>query len=1059
MLTLLGRYLSYEDRYQKHPFIKDLHMATCNFAQLHCLTNFSFLRSASHPHELVEEAVRLGYSALAITDECSLAGIVKAHVAAQEHGLPLIVGSEFTLINGCRLVALVTDKHAYRELSGFITLARRRATKGNYEAHLSDLRFRLQHCLIIWRPEFSHDPDIQKRYQAQGKELARAFKKRLWLGVDHRYNAGEQQAFTFWQNLSSNLSVPLVATGSVFMHREKQKPLQDILTAIRLNRPVQQLGTQLQANAEAYLKPLDKLQRLYAEPLLRETAVIAERCHFSMTELYYQYPEEVVPPNMTASDHLRQLVAEGAAKRWPQGVPKKMQVTINKELLLIEEMAYEYYFLTVHDIVNFARRQSILCQGRGSAANSVVCYCLFITEIKPDKIKLLFERFISKERDEPPDIDVDFEHERREEVIQYIYQKYGRERAALAATVITYRSRSAVRDVGKALGFEQDLINMLTGTMSWWDSSSDLRQRIEQQKSQAGSQQKREMDLFFRLVEQILGFPRHLSQHVGGFVITQDKVSDIVPLENAAMADRTIIQWDKEDLEAMGLMKVDVLALGMLTALRKALALVNQYKPEIVGLPDIPREDPATYEMLCHADSVGVFQVESRAQMSMLPRLKPRRFYDLVIQVAIVRPGPIQGDMVHPYLRRRDGLEPVTYPNTAIESVLERTLGIPIFQEQAISLAMVAAGFNGGEADQLRRAMASWGKNGRLLQFHEKFIQGMHNNGYDADFSERLFEQIKGFGGYGFPESHSASFALLCYFSSWLKCHHPAAFYTALLNSQPMGFYSPSQLVQDARRHKISILPVCVNHSYWESSLVLKSNGDHAIQLGFNRLKSLAQHTAEIIVAARAQAPFKSLVDFAHRTGLTKSDIQVLAAADALPALSGHRHQAHWDAAAIESAAPLLDDHFSNDQLTTPPPSTEQEVIADYHSVGLSLRPHPMALLRHKSPFDKCKTYAELPSLGNGRFVRVAGLVTGRQRPGTNKNTVFVTLEDETGNINVVVWQATQEQFRRELLTSKLLLIKGRLEMKDEVIHVIAGRLYDHSGELENLALKSRDFR
>ncbi len=1029
------------------------------FAQLHCLTNYSFLCSASHPHELVYEAAHLGYRALAITDECSLAGIVKAHVAAQECGIHLIIGSEFVLSNGCRIVALVTNKDAYRELSGFITLARRRAEKGSYEAHLSDLRFRLQHCLIIWRPQFSADAKCQQKHEAHGRELSRAFKNRLWLGVDHRYQAGEQQAFAQWQQLSQQFSIPLVACGTVLMHQEKRKPLHDVLTAIKLNTPVQQLGTQLEANAESYLKPLIELQQLYATPLLQETFAIAKRCQFSMTELYYQYPEEVVPSNLTASEYLHQLVHEGAQKRWPDGVPQKIETTISKELQLIEEMAYEYYFLTVYDIVNFARSQNILCQGRGSAANSIVCYCLFITEINPQKISALFERFISKERDEPPDIDVDFEHTRREEVIQYIYRKYGRERAALAATVITYRARSALRDVGKALGLTQDFINSLSSTLGWWERTSDLQERIkEYQPGADGADDRKTLKLFIRLIEQVIGFPRHLSQHVGGFVITQDKISDLVPLENAAMAERTIIQWDKDDLEAMHLMKVDVLALGMLTALRKALTLIRSYAPAMHSIADIPEEDAATYAMLSKADSVGVFQVESRAQMSMLPRLKPACFYDLVVQVAIVRPGPIQGDMVHPYLLRRNGQQPVTYPNNAIKSVLHRTLGIPIFQEQAIKLAMVAAGFSGGEADALRRAMASWGKNSRLMEFEAKFIHGMLENGYSQDFAERLFEQIKGFGGYGFPESHSASFALLCYASSWIKCHHPAAFYTALLNSQPMGFYSPSQLIQDARRHHITILPVCVNHSEWESTLVIRESGNHAIQLGFSRVKSLPQSSAEKIVTARTEKSFTSLTDLSRRTNLSKSDIQILAAADALSAISGHRHQAHWDAAAVEPAKPLLNDAPTDEPLAMPAPSAADNIFADYQTTGLSLRQHPMTLLRHEQPFSRCKTYAQLQTMSNGRFVRIAGLVTGRQRPGTANETVFVTLEDETGNINVIVWKSTQDQFRRELLTSRLLLVKGRLEIKDEVVHVIAGQLQDCSERLNNLAVKSRDF-
>ncbi|HET9679892.1 MAG TPA: error-prone DNA polymerase, partial [Gammaproteobacteria bacterium] len=846
------------------------------FVQLQCLTNYSFLRSASHPHELVEEAARLGYQALAVTDECSLAGIVKAHAAARKADIHLIIGSEFVLSNGCRIVALVTDKAAYRELSGFITLARRRAGKGSYVAHLSDLRFRLQNCLIIWRPEFSADREQQQQYEAHARTLSRAFKNRLWLGVDHRYQAGEQQAFALWQQLSQQLSIPLVACSTVLMHQEKRKPLHDVLTAIRLNTPVQQLGTCLEANSEAYLKPLTELQQLYAAPLLNETRTIAARCRFSMTELYYQYPEEVVPKNMTASGYLQQLVDEGAQKRWPRGVPKKIQATIDKELLLIKEMAYEYYFLTVYDIVNFARSQNILCQGRGSAANSIVCYCLFITEINPEKISALFERFISKERDEPPDIDVDFEHSRREEVIQYIYRKYGRERAALAATVITYRTRSALRDVGKALGLTADFITNLSATLGWWESISELQQRIEAYKpGTENANDKKTLQLFIRLLKQIIGFPRHLSQHVGGFVITQDKISDLVPLENAAMAERTIIQWDKEDLETMHLMKVDVLALGMLTALRKALALVNHYNPRTATLADIPQEDRATYDMLSNADSVGVFQIESRAQMSMLPRLKPTCFYDLVVQIAIVRPGPIQGDMVHPYLRRRAHPEEVDYPSPApphdpdeLRHVLKRTLGVPLFQEQAMKIAIVAADFTPEQANGLRKAMATFRHAGTIHTFEEMMVEGMVRRGYERDFAERCFAQIKGFGEYGFPESHAASFAKLVYASAWIKHHHPAAFACGLLNSQPMGFYAPAQIVRDAQENGgVEVRPVDLNFSHYDNTLERREDGALALRLGFRQVDGWKKDWAEVIVARRGEG-YDSVEALWHRSGL-----------------------------------------------------------------------------------------------------------------------------------------------------------------------------------------------
>ena len=1028
------------------------------YVPINTRSNYSFLKGASHPQELIERAAKLGFKAIALTDECSLAGIVKAHITAKDTGIKLIVGSSFTLSNGCQLVAIAPHRQAYSELSGFITLARRRAQKGEYDAHMEDLRFRLQTCLIIWLPNTdTGTPEMTA-------ELHGAFRQRLWIGVCHQLHGGEQALFERWQQLSQQYQTPLVACDPIVMHCASRKPLQDVLTAIRHNTSVSALGTRLQSNAEACLKPLDSYYALYPASLIEQTQVIAEQCTFSLDELRYQYPQELVPKELTPIQHVKNLVIKGKKRRWPQGVPQFAEDILKKELALIEELHYEYYFLTVHDIVRYAREQNILCQGRGSAANSVVCYCLFITEIAPGQINVLFERFISKERNEPPDIDVDFEHQRREEVIQYIYRKYGRERAALAATVITYRSRSAIRDVGKALGLESALIDHLAKSLAWWDRSGDLISRIEA----AGLKpQQKVLQHFFTLVEQILGFPRHLSQHVGGFVVTQGKISDLVPLENASMPDRTIIQWDKYDLEAMGLLKIDVLALGMLTALRKALTYVHAYNPSIKSLADIPREDPATYNMLSAADSVGVFQVESRAQMSMLPRLRPQNFYDLVIEIAIVRPGPIQGDMVHPYLRRRDGTEPVKYQSPAIKAVLESTLGVPIFQEQAIRLAMVAAGFSGGEADNLRRAMTSWGKNDSLLQFEEKFIQGMLNRNYPLAFAQRLFEQIKGFGGYGFPESHSASFALLCYASSWLKCHHPAAFYCALLNSQPMGFYSPSQLIQDARRHHIQIWPVDINKSEYQCSIEASdiTGSPWGIRLGFVQVKALAEEKAKSITASRRDKPFISIEELAHRATLTRADLQKLAAADVLRSIAGNRHLAHWHSAGVEPHSELLSDSSTQvqEKLFTAPPSLETDISTDIQTTGLSLRVHPMAILREEYPFNHCKRQIQLASISNGRFVQVAGLVTGRQRPGTAKGTVFLTLEDETGNINVIVWKNTQEQFRQVLLTAKLLVVKGRLEASESkkgrsVIHVVAGKLLDYSERLSNVEISSRDF-
>lgn len=1032
------------------------------YAHLHTITNFTFLTGASHPGEYIYQANELGYEAIAITDECSLAGVVKAFVAieelkrADELTTKLIVGSRFTLSNGMKLITIAPSRTAYAELSGFITLARRRAEKGQYEAHFEDLRFRLRSCLIIWlaqRNEAISD-DI-------ATELNNAFKDRLWIGINHQLQGGERQDFERWQTLARAKNIPLVACGEALMHSNERKPLQDVVTAIRHNVALQEMGNQLELNGEAYLKPIHQLEKLYPPELLEETCALADQCYFEMTELRYQYPREVVPNGFTPNQYLRLLVNQGKQARWPEGVPQQIEELLEKELAIIDELAYEYYFLTVHDIVRFAREQKILCQGRGSAANSAVCYCLHITEIRPGEIDVLFERFISQERDEPPDIDVDFEHQRREEVIQYIYRKYGRERAAIAATVITYRRKSAVRDVGKALGFDESLLDHLTKNMAWWDNEDELEKQIA---ALGLNLNNRLLILFFALVRQILGFPRHLSQHTGGFVISETKISDLVPLENASMPDRTIIQWDKEDLEAMRLLKVDVLALGMLSALRRSLEYISAYEPAIKSLQDIPPGDPATYQMLCKADTIGVFQIESRAQMAMLPRLQPKCFYDLVIQIAIVRPGPIQGDMVHPYLRRRTGLEPITYESDTIKDALKATLGIPIFQEQVMKLSMVAAGFTGTEADELRRAISNWGKNSKLLTFEEKFKRGLLKNGYKREFADRLFEQVKGFGGYGFPESHSASFALLCYASSWIKRHHPAAFYCALLNSQPMGFYSPSQLIQDARRHGITVMPVDINRSRYEYTLEIDERGKQGIRLGFIAVSSLNNEKSQAIEIFRDSKPFTSLKDIIKRTTLSDTDLECLASADAFHSIAGDRYKARWKAAALMPHSELLDeDEDDRDDLVTASPSLEENVMDDYATTGLTLRTHPMALLRQEYPFNRCKRFVDLINLPHKGFVRIAGLVTGKQRPGTATGILFLSLEDETGTSNVVIWNTTQERFRNQILTGKLLIVKGTVEILKEnvatpVVHILAGHIEDVTERLHSLAVKSRDF-
>jgi error-prone DNA polymerase len=1021
------------------------------YAELHCVTNFSFLRGASHPHELVQRAAELGYQALAITDECSLAGVVKAHVAALEHDLQLIIGSEFKL-DGQRLLVLVPNRQAYAELSALITLARRRSEKGDYRLEWCDLQSNLRNGLIIWLPS----GDLAKDQQ-HGAWLSEWFLGRLWVGVEHLLYGNDSQQYYYYRNLAAMWQLPMLACGDVHMHSAERQPLQDVLTAIHHGCSVMSLGARRFANAERHLRRLDQLQKLYPPALLAETLVVARRCHFSLQELRYEYPADVVPPNVTASQQLRFLVGEGLLKRWPQGASAEVHRQIDYELQVIAELQYESYFLTVHDIVHFARSRNILCQGRGSAANSIVCYCLLITEVSPDQISMLFERFISRERNEPPDIDVDFEHERREEVIQYIYKKYGRERAALAATVITYRPRSAVRDVGKALGLDALFIEQLSQSMSWWQRQADLEALFQQQGfSNRGQLAK----YFFTLLQDIIGFPRHLSQHVGGFIITKSPISSLVPVENASMAERTVIQWDKYDIEALGLLKIDILALGMLSAIRRCFDLLRAQQSTDLDMQAIPKNDSATYDMLCQADSVGVFQIESRAQMAMLPRLKPRCFYDLVIEIAIVRPGPIQGGMVHPYLRRRQGLEAVDYPSQEIQSVLERTLGIPVFQEQVIRLAMVAAGFTGGEADQLRRAMASWGKDSALIGFQQKLITGMLARGYSLDFAQRLFKQIQGFGVYGFPESHSASFALLAYVSAWLKCHYPAAYCCALLNSQPMGFYSPSQLIQDVKRHDVEVYPIDVLYSDWDHRLeagAAQNSQQPAIRLGLRLIKGFSRVVAERIVAVRTQVIPQSLTQLAHAAQLSQAHLSLLSSASALGSLSNNRRQAHWDALAVNDLRPLLIagqsdtpldavDGGAKHSVILAAPSEVEIIGADYSATGVSLGRHPMAILRERIELiQRCKRQSDLASMGHKRFIRVAGLVTGRQRPGTASGVIFLTLEDETGNINVVVWTSVQERCREALLKGRLLVVKGVLETDGSVVHVIAQELIDCS--------------
>ena len=1172
------------------------------YAELHALSNFSFLRGASQPEELVLQAKELGYKALALTDECSLAGVVRAHSAAKTESLPLIIGTELICTDQLKVVVLATDRASYGTISRLISKARRASKKGSYALQRSDLEDALAGCLIIWLPQ-AHKAALQSQEQ-DGHWLRERFAGRLWVGAELLTSGIDTRRLAALQALSARLELPCVAAGDVHMHTRRRRALQDVLTAIRIGIPLHAAGYALFPNGERCLRPLSRLNELYPAPLLEQTLAIAERCTFKLDELRYEYPEEIVPPGETPTSHLRALTLQGAAYRWPQGVPPAVLENIEHELRLIAELNFEPFFLTVHDVVDYARSQNILCQGRGSAANSAVCYCLRITEVDPSRMAMLFERFISKERNEPPDIDVDFEHERREEVIQYIYGKYGRERAALAATVICYRPRSALRDVGKAMGLDLAQVDRLARGMQWWDG-----QRIDPERIRASGFDPDD-PLIARLISltaEILGFPRHLSQHVGGFVIARGRLDELVPIENASMVDRTVIQWDKDDLDVLGLLKVDVLALGMLSAIRRAFGLVNQFGgskacPGELDMASVPSEDSAVYDMICRAETTGVFQIESRAQMSMLPRLRPRNFYDLVIEVAIVRPGPIQGEMVHPYLRRRSGEEPVTYPSEEVEAVLQRTLGVPIFQEQVMQLAIVAAGFTPGEADKLRRAMAAWKRKGGLEPFQHQLITGMRERGYTDEFANQIFNQILGFGEYGFPEcvvgetrvvdadsgrwvtiddviagharldhtwacdaelrlrkrrvlkvihsgvkpvhrlravsgheitataehpfmtptgwkklaelgvqdhvamsasspvegaqiywdsiaaidpvgdretydlsiegdhnflanhfvvhnSHSASFALLVYTSAWLKHYEPAGFCAALVNSQPMGFYAPAQLVRDARTNGVEVRPVDLSASEWDCTLERRDDGKPALRLGLRMVKSLSKEGGTRMLAARAQRAFTSAADLAERAALDRGDLEALAASDALSRLVGHRYRAVWQVSGVERALPLLPAATVVEEGTPllRAPREGQDILADYNSTGLTLRRHPLALLRDQLQHRGVVAAQDLWNLPDGKTVRSAGLVITRQRPGTG-NVTFITMEDESGYVNIIVWNRIAVEQRAPLLESRLLEVQGKLQREGDVQHIIAARLTNLSSLLGDLVIVSRNF-
>lgn len=1060
--------------------------AAGEYAELHCRSNFSFLQAASHSDELVAQAARLGLTAIAITDRETLSGAVRTHVAARECGLRTVVGAELDPVDGPPLVAWCENRSGYGNLARMITRARRRARKGDSHLLFSDV-LELSASLVLGIRTLSRTAQ-PTGLPAGTEQLAHAYPQSVCVMLEPAYDGQDAQYWGRLAELAGASGLPILAAGNVSFHEPQRQALQDVLTAIRHGCTVDQLGYRRAAHGQQCVRAASEMCELFASfpEAVEYSLVVTDRCRFSLDELKYEYPDEPCPPGLDAAQYLRKLTWEGARRRYPRGVPQHVRRLIEHELRLIHELNYEPYFLTVWDLVRFARSRNILCQGRGSAANSAVCFCLGVTSVDPEQIDVLFERFVSRERDEAPDIDVDFEHERREEVIQYLYEKYGRERAGMTAEFITYRARSAVRDVGKALGFSIDRVDLLARQVDNTADPDTLTERFADAGLDARSGA---AERFRDLVQQILGFPRHLSQHVGGMVMTRGALCELVPIENAAMnqqqavrrreqdagagpedeldVDRTVVQWDKDDLEDLGILKVDCLALGMLTAIRKCLRFVTQQDGQRLNLATIPAEDPNVYAMIQQADTMGVFQIESRAQMSMLPRLKPACFYDLVIEVAIVRPGPIQGDMVHPYLKRRNGGERVEYPDERVRQVLEKTLGVPIFQEQAMRLAVVAAGFSPGEADQLRRAMGAWRRPGVIDEFRHKLVRGLKANGYDDDFAQRLFRQIRGFGEYGFPESHAASFALLVYVSAWLKCYYPAAFAAALLNSQPMGFYAPAQLIADARRHGVQVLPIDVNHSQWDCTLEMtrppanrSGQGEVQLRLGFRMIRGLRAREIERLCEVRRQAEFQSFSDLADRTRLSQSVLSLLARADVFRSLDVHRRSALWAALAERPSGRLLDGVAAEAcPRQLPDMSDYDEVVADYRSVGLSLKGHPFRFLRDALRRKQVVRSSMLSQLPHGRPVRVAGLVLLRQRPSTAKGVTFVTLEDEAGFANLIIRPEVWERNRRVARTARAMVALGQLQRQDRIIHVLVDSLEDMTDCLSDLAARSRDFR
>lgn len=1038
------------------------------YTELQVTSNFSFLRGASHPEELVIMAKLAGLDGVALTDRNSLAGVVRAHKAAREHEFPFLPACRLDLTDAPSLLAYPTDRDAYARLTELLTVGNRRAPKGECHLAMQDVAtFSKGLIFALLPPAMSTDDITSKSHVRRLGEWQEQLAAPLYLVASYRYDGQDKRRISALAECANRSGTPLLATGDIVYHQPGRRVLADVVTCIREHKRIEEAGYLLTANAERFIKPPTEMLRLFSAcpEAVSNSAAIREACNFSLDELRYNYPHEPVPPGKTPQQHLADLSYKGARRRYPDGLPEKVSVILKRELELVEELGYAPYFLTVHDIVTFAKNRDILCQGRGSAANSVICYMLGVTDVNPAKIDLLFERFVSKERGEPPDIDVDFEHERREEVIQYIYERYGRHRAGLAATLITYRARSAIREVGKVMGLSEDTISALAGTV-WGSYGSEIPDTQVQEAGFDPTEKglKRTLDL----AHELMGFPRHLSQHVGGFVLTESPLHHIVPIQNAAMKDRTVIEWNKDDLDTLNILKVDVLGLGMLSCLQKAFNLIKLHHGMSCALATLPNEDPETYRMLQRADSIGVFQVESRAQMSMLPRLKPANYYDLVVQVAIVRPGPIQGDMVHPYLRRRQGKEQIDYPAPdpahgpadELEQVLVRTYGVPLFQEQAMKIAIVAAGFTPGEADGLRRAMATFRNSGTVGVFQEKFIRGMTQRGYTQDFAERCFRQIEGFADYGFPESHAASFALLVYASSWVKCHHPEVFACALLNSQPMGFYAPAQIVRDAREHGVLVLPIDINHSSWNSTLEpAPDNRWHwALRLGIRQIKGVREESADLLETARLR-PYSDVEDLHTRTRLKVSQIEKLAEADAFRSCGLDRRQALWQVRGLNDTPDLplfihadTADIGPEDDADLPVMPLAEHVVNDYQTLRLSLKAHPLSFLRAGFRAEGVVTCRDLDSHKDGDRACVAGLVLVRQRPGSAKGVIFLTLEDESGIANIVVWRNVFEQHRATLMGGRLLVVEGQLQREDGVTHLVARNLRDASEQLLRLS-------